>query len=114
MWVPVPKLPVCRLIRRLEALEWYNGDMSRKAQQAEADHAARVEFLAGTAGIRAYVSRQYQKERHTEWRLLTFTVEMLASALSASHSEVEEALEVMRSRGHAKETSEKGHWEIRT
>jgi hypothetical protein len=106
--------PAGDISAKLPNAELEGVESHQEAGSAEADHATRVEFLTGTAGIRAFVSRQYQKERYTEWRRLTFTVEMLASALSATHSEVEEALVIVRSRGHAKETSEKGHWEIRT
>lgn len=96
---------------------------------AEADHAARIEFLTGPAGIRPFVAKQYRtrflrlrqlaggkKVSYTEEELrpLTFTVEMLASALSATHSEVEEALSILRSQDLAIEMSEKGHWDIRT
>jgi hypothetical protein len=81
----------------------------QKARQAEQEHEARMKFLtAPDSGIREYVATRRARVRSTE----AFTVDMLATALTASKSEIEEALRILRSRGFAKETSLPGHWFI--
>jgi len=43
-----------------------------------------------------------------------FTVDELATSLTAPQSEIEEALRILRSRGFAHETSIAGNWFIKT
>ena len=83
----------------------------RKSRQAEEEHEARMKFLtAPDTGIRQYVATETARKHSTQ----AFTVDMLASSLEASKSEIEEALRILRSRGFAKETSLPGHWFIQS
>ena len=77
---------------------------------AEEEHETRMEFLTGTAGIRRFVFKEFARKKCPQE---PFTIPELASLVRVSQSEVEEALRIMRSREHAKETSP-GHWFIRT
>jgi len=84
-------------------------EAQRKSRQTEEEHQARMRFLtAPDSGIRQFVAERRTRRHSTE----AFTVDMLASGLAASKSEVEEALRILRSRGFAKETSLPGHWFI--
>jgi len=83
----------------------------RKARQAEDDHEARMKVLtAPDTGIRQFVAEETARKKCPQ----AFTVDMLAPALTASKSEIEEALRILRSRGFAKETSLPGHWFIQS
>jgi hypothetical protein len=83
----------------------------RKARQAEEEHEARMKVLtAPDSGIREFVATRRTRRNSTE----AFTAEMLASALSAPQSEIEEALRVLRSGGFANETSLPGNWFIQS
>ncbi len=83
----------------------------RKARQAEEEHEARMKFLtAPDSGIRRFVAEETARKGCA----LPFTVDMLASALAASKSDIEEGLRILRSRGFAKETSLSGHWFIQS
>jgi hypothetical protein len=83
----------------------------KKARQAEEEHEVRMKFLtAPDTGIRQFVAAETARKRCAQ----AFTVEMLASSLTASQSEIEEALRSLRSRGFAKETSLPGHWFIQS
>ena len=86
-------------------------EATRKARQAEEEHEARMKFLtAPDTGIRQYVATKTTRKYSTQ----AFTVDMLVSSLTASKSEIEEALRILRSRGFAKETSLPGHWFIQS
>jgi len=81
----------------------------KKVRQTEEEHEAQMKLLtAPDSGIREFVATRRARTNSTE----AFTVEMLASALTASKSDIEEALRILRSRGFAKETSLAGHWFI--
>lgn len=81
----------------------------RKSRRAEEEHEARMNFLtAPDSGIRQFVAERRTRRQSTE----AYTVDMLAGALSAHQSEIEEALRILRSRRFAKETSLPGHWFI--
>lgn len=81
----------------------------QRVRQAEEEHEARMKFLtAPDSGIREFVATRRTRRHSTE----AFTVDMLASELTASKSDIEEALRILRSRGFAKETSLPGHWFI--
>lgn len=81
----------------------------RKSRQAEGEHDARMKFLtAPDTGIRQFVAAETARKKCAQ----AFTVDMLASSLGVSQSEIEEALRILRSRGFAKETSLPGHWFI--
>lgn len=83
----------------------------RKARQAEEEHETRVKFLtAPDSGIRRFVAEETVRKKCAQ----AFTVEMLASALTVSRSEIEESLRILRLRGFAKETSLPGHWFIQS
>ena len=83
----------------------------RKSRQAEEEHEARMKFLtAPDTGIRQFVASETARKKCAQ----AFTVDMLASSLAASQSEIEEALRILRSRGFAKETSLPGHWFIQS
>lgn len=76
---------------------------------AEEERETRMKLLTGPAGIRHFVAKEIARKKCPQ----AFTIPELASLVRASESEVEEALRIMRSREHAKETSP-GHWFIRT
>ncbi len=83
----------------------------RKARQVEDEHEARMNFLtAPDTGIRQFVAAETARTKCPQ----AFTVDILASSLTASKSEIEEALRILRSRGFAKETSLPGHWFIQS
>ncbi len=83
----------------------------RKACQANEEHEARMKFLtAPDTGIRQFVAAETARKKCAQ----AFTVDMLASSLTASQSEIEEALRILRSRGFAKETSLPGNWFIQS
>jgi hypothetical protein len=83
----------------------------KKSRQASEEHEGRMKSLtAPDSGIRPFVAARRTRANSTE----AFTVDMLATALSAPHAEIEEALRILRSRGFAKETSLPGHWFIDT
>ncbi len=83
----------------------------RKSRQAEEEHEARMKFLtAPDTGIREFVAEEAARKGCPQ----AFTPDMLASSLTASQSEIEEALRILRSRGFAKETSLPGHWFIQS
>jgi hypothetical protein len=83
----------------------------KKARQAEEEHKARMKVLtAPDSGIREFVATRRTRTNSSE----AFTVDMLASGLTASKSDIEEALRILRSRGFAKETSLAGHWFIQS
>ena len=92
--------------------EWRNWE-TRKTWElevtAEEEHETRMKFLIGPGGIRCFVSREITRKKPPQ----AYTIPELASLMRASQSEVEEALRIMRSREHARETSP-GHWWIRT
>ena len=70
-----------------------------------------MKFLtAPDTGIRQFVAAETARKKCAQ----AFTLDVLASALAASQSEVEEALRILRSRGFANETSISGHWFVRT
>jgi len=81
-----------------------------KVRQAEEEHESRMKALtAPDTGIRQFVAEETARKQCPQ----AFTVDMLASALTASKSDIEEGLRILRSRGFAKETSRPGHWFIR-
>jgi hypothetical protein len=81
----------------------------RKSRQAKEEHEARMKFLtAPDTGIRQFVAAETARKKCAQ----AFTADMLASSLTASQSEIEEALRILRSRGFAKETSLPGNWFI--
>lgn len=83
----------------------------RKARQADEEHEARMKFLtAPDTGIRQFVAAETARKKCAQ----AFTVDVLASSLGVSQSEIEEALRILRSRGFAKETSLPGHWFIQS
>jgi hypothetical protein len=83
----------------------------RKSRQAEEEHEARMKFLtAPDTGIRQFVAEETARTKCPQ----AFTLDMLASSLTAPQSEIEEALRILRSRGFAKETSLPGHWFIQS
>jgi hypothetical protein len=67
-------------------------------------------LTAPDSGIRQCVAAETARKKCAQ----AFTVGMLASSLTASQSEIEEALRILRSRGFAKETSLPGHWFIQS
>jgi hypothetical protein len=83
----------------------------RKSRQTEEEREARMKFLtAPDTGIRQFVAAETARKNCPQ----AFTVDMLASSLTAPQSEIEEALRILRSRGFAHETSIAGHWFIKT
>jgi hypothetical protein len=86
-------------------------EVRRKARQAEEEHEARMKFLtAPDTGIRQFVAAETARKKCPQ----AFTVDMLASSLTASPSEIEEALRILRSRGFARETNLAGNWFIQS
>jgi hypothetical protein len=103
---PVEKAQAKLLDAQMEEIE-----ARRKSRQAEEEHGARMNFLtAPDTGIRQFVAAETARMKCAQ----AFTVDMLASSLASSQSEVEEALRILRSRGFAKETSLPGHWFIQS
>lgn len=86
-------------------------EVRRKSRQAEVEHEARMKFLtAPDTGIRQFVATETARKKCAQ----AFTVDMLASSLTASKSEIEEALRILRSRGFARETNLAGNWFIQS
>jgi hypothetical protein len=103
---PVNDAQAKLLAAQLEEIE-----ARKKARQREEEHEARMKFLtAPDTGIRRFVATETTRKNCTQ----AFTVDMLASSLSSSKAEIEEALGILRSRGFAKETSLAGHWFIQS
>lgn len=103
---PVEDAQTKLLAAQLEEIEG-----RKKARQAEEEHEVRMKFLtAPDTGIRHFVATETTRKHSTQ----AFTVDMLASSLTASKAEIEEALGILRSRGIAKETSLPGHWFIQS
>jgi len=83
----------------------------RKSRQAEEEREARMKFLtAPDTGIRQFVAAETARKNCAQ----AFTVDELATSLTAPQSEIEEALRILRSRGFAHETSIAGNWFIKT
>jgi len=86
-----------------------------KRREAQEQHDERIRLLtAPDSGIRAFAKQKMQQAqaRMGANMLIPFTVEELVSGLGAPQSEVEEALEMLKWRGHAKRTSLPGRWVI--
>jgi len=103
---PVGEAEAKLLDAQLEEIE-----ARKKARQTEEDHEVRMKVLtAPDSGIRRFVAEETTRKKCAQ----AFTVPELASSLTASQSEIEEALRILRSRGFAKETSLPGHWFIQS
>jgi hypothetical protein len=101
--------PVGDAQAKLLAAQLEEVEARRKSRKVDEEREARMNFLtAPNLGIRQFVAERRTRRHATE----AFTVEMLADGLSAPHSEIEEALRILRSRRFAKETSLPGHWFI--
>lgn len=84
--------------------------VEKAKQEAQEKHDERIRFLtAPNTGIRFYAAEQVRLRRLSA---AAFTVEQLVQGMCAKQDEIEEALRVLRGRGHAKETSLPGHWYI--
>jgi hypothetical protein len=101
---PVEETQAKLLEAQLEEME-----ARKRVRRAAEEHQERMNFLTSPdSGIRRYVAGELTRKHSTQ----SFTVEMLASALTASKSEIEEALRILRSQEIAKETSLPGYWFI--
>jgi hypothetical protein len=84
-------------------------EVRKRARHAQEEHEERMKFLtAPDTGIRSFVAQQIGRGYSTS----AFTADRLASSLSASKVEIEEALRILRSQGMAEETGLPGHWSI--
>ncbi len=105
------KKPVDDAQAKLVAAQLGEIEARKKARQTEEEREARMKFLtAPDTGIRQIVATETTRRNCT----LAFTVDMLASSLTATKAEIEEALRILRSQGFAKETSLPGHWFIQS
>lgn len=96
---------------KLLAAQMEEIEARKKSRQAEEEREARMNSLtAPDTGIRQFVAAETARKKCAQ----AFTVDMLASSLAASQSEIEEALRILRLRGFAKETSLSGHWFIQS